>query len=1032
MNWKRAAIKNGILFIILFVFVLPVFGQTEEQKKHPKFPDLQKSIQAFSDSYSKGNYEIALKIAKETLELSKDIYGEEDLKTASIHNYIGIIHFYLGNYKEAVTHYQISLDIYLTNPKTSRVDIAASYNQFGAFFYSIGEYEKAAEYYNVALKKLENAKTKEESIMVAVIYNHIGLIYRAKGENIKAIEYYTLAKDLAVNINGEYDSLTATCYNNIGSALLNKGDIKNAILNIEKAHKIRLEIFKENPNHRTIGISYNNIAEAHRLNKNYDQALENYEEALKIFKLFGETHSLTTICYNNIADTYRAKGNYKKAIEEHKNNLSRRLNTIGINPLFIAFSYNNLAKALFDNGEHDAAIDNYKNALLIFEKFSDRYSHIELLRNLSIAYKAQSNIPAQIETLNQAVDLILKYRQSMGKDKEYFTQKFIPIFEELIQIYNEQGDYEKAFEISEKMRGLSMMEEINLKYALKSISPPKDSKEYNVFQDNSNKFLNLRGQMQGLDSQRVAALSRGEAGKAQLETISKKIMETQNQMDVIEKDFSKNPEYTKLRKFIPPSIKEIQKKLKDRNQVFLEYDLIQKDGKEELHVFVISPDGLKQAKWDVTGLSDKVKQLRSIISLEPSSRSFVRLKDSEKKEKWCNSKACLKLEENEEYKESILDLQNSFKNDAKLRYIQKVYQRDGSVKEEEATRKMEQLLKEVYSLTFNPILTKGLIKPNSKLVISPDNVLFNIPFSALKNEKGKYAIEEFEISLIHSASIWERLIKNGELNHTKPLFAMGNAVYDGFHNDSFRPRTEESIAQYEKTKNVTRKTYNAKELDESDHSDLNESLAEIQAVSTLVYKKKEDPEHIYLGIRANKDELYKKFENPKDIYRSVLFSVHGILNMESPELNSLLLTSRQRALKHKSEKNVFQNYEAANGKLTRDGTFKLGETIELGIKTDLLVMSACETSLGTEKAGEGMVGLPQGFLMGGANNVLATLWSISSTGTMFFMNEFFESYFQKEKTIPANSLQMIQKKFATKKDKYGDPFYWSPFVVYGK
>jgi CHAT domain-containing protein len=97
-------------------------------------------------------------------------------------------------------------------------------------------------------------------------------------------------------------------------------------------------------------------------------------------------------------------------------------------------------------------------------------------------------------------------------------------------------------------------------------------------------------------------------------------------------------------------------------------------------------------------------------------------------------------------------------------------------------------------------------------------------------------------------------------------------------------------------------------------------------------------------------------------------------------------------------------------------------------------MSACETSLGTEKAGEGMVGLPQGFLMGGANNVLATLWSVDDKGTMNFMKEFYSPYFKKNLS-PTVALRNAQKVLSVKGiqgQKYTDPFYWSPFVVYGK
>ncbi|MBL0264894.1 MAG: CHAT domain-containing protein [Leptospiraceae bacterium] len=113
----------------------------------------------------------------------------------------------------------------------------------------------------------------------------------------------------------------------------------------------------------------------------------------------------------------------------------------------------------------------------------------------------------------------------------------------------------------------------------------------------------------------------------------------------------------------------------------------------------------------------------------------------------------------------------------------------------------------------------------------------------------------------------------------------------------------------------------------------------------------------------------------------------------------------------------------------------MGDVAELDLKTDLLVMSACETSLGTVKAGEGMVGLPQAFLMGGANNVLATLWSVDDTGTMLFFKEYYKNLIDKKLTS-VDALKLTQKNLYKKTKAanidYTDPFYWSPFVVYGK
>ena len=196
-------------------------------------------------------------------------------------------------------------------------------------------------------------------------------------------------------------------------------------------------------------------------------------------------------------------------------------------------------------------------------------------------------------------------------------------------------------------------------------------------------------------------------------------------------------------------------------------------------------------------------------------------------------------------------------------------------------------------------------------------------------------------------------------------------------------------------------------------------------------------ERVYTNSFCNgKFCLWNGTQQHKRNYRTtriIHFSVHGLFFSDSPELNSLALTSRDTASKYTEEE--LKAYEEKYGKLNRDGFLKMGDVAELDLKTDLLVMSACETSLGTVKAGEGMVGLPQAFLMGGANNVLATLWSVDDTGTMLFFKEYYKNLIDKKLTS-VDALKLTQKNLYKKTKAasvdYTDPFYWSPFVVYGK
>jgi tetratricopeptide (TPR) repeat protein len=162
---------------------------------------------------------------------------------------------------------------------------------------------------------------------------------------------------------------------------------------------------------------------------------------------------MSLLLYNNLGVTYDYKGEYDKAIEYYTKDLVISLKTFGGEHPGVAGSYNNLGVAYRAKGEYDKAIEYHREAITILEKSGDRFGHVNSYLHLRNVYQKQNNEDKRIYSLKMATDIILKYRTQMGKDKEYFTQKFIPIFEELIQIYNDRGEYEKAFEISEKMRG---------------------------------------------------------------------------------------------------------------------------------------------------------------------------------------------------------------------------------------------------------------------------------------------------------------------------------------------------------------------------------------------------------------------------------------------------------------------------------------------------------------------------------------------------------------------------------------------------
>jgi CHAT domain-containing protein len=141
------------------------------------------------------------------------------------------------------------------------------------------------------------------------------------------------------------------------------------------------------------------------------------------------------------------------------------------------------------------------------------------------------------------------------------------------------------------------------------------------------------------------------------------------------------------------------------------------------------------------------------------------------------------------------------------------------------------------------------------------------------------------------------------------------------------------------------------------------------------------------------------------------FATHGILDSERPDRSGLVLSL------------VDRNGEA------RPGLLRLPDIYDLDLNADLVVLSACETALGKQVRGEGVIGLTEGFLFAGAQQVVATLWKIDDRSTAELMDSFYRGLLHEGLTPPA-ALRRAQLRLA-QSSRWNAPYYWAPFVLQG-
>jgi CHAT domain-containing protein len=171
------------------------------------------------------------------------------------------------------------------------------------------------------------------------------------------------------------------------------------------------------------------------------------------------------------------------------------------------------------------------------------------------------------------------------------------------------------------------------------------------------------------------------------------------------------------------------------------------------------------------------------------------------------------------------------------------------------------------------------------------------------------------------------------------------------------------------------------------------------------------PQNVSLAIGADAD--YQQATDPRLANYSLLhFATHGVFNSKQPALSGLLLSRVD-----------------LNGK-SKDGFLQLADIFNLNLNADQVVLSACETGLGEQIKGEGMVGITRGFFYAGARRVLVSLWRVNDEATAELMSKFYNALI-KQNLSPSLALRAAQQE-VRRQSKWSHPYYWSAFVLQGE
>lgn len=276
---------------------------------------------------------------------------------------------------------------------------------------------------------------------------------------------------------------------------------------------------------------------------------------------------------------------------------------------------------------------------------------------------------------------------------------------------------------------------------------------------------------------------------------------------------------------------------------------------------------------------------------------------------------------------------------------------------------------------------RGLLSGKSKVVVVPDGALHYLPLAPL--------LPGVAVTTLPSLTVLLAQRRSSPPPSGTTLVVMGDPVFD-LDDPRATDDAQRAALRAAGPIRVQRLPFTRRES---------------EAVASLVPAK---ARRLWLDFEATKDKLGPALGRPRYLH----LATHGVLDAAHPERSGLWFSRT-----------------TADGR-AQDGFLSLAEIYELELKAELVTLSACETALGAEVRGEGLIGLTRGFLHAGARSVLASVWKVNDQATERLMRAFYLGLFE-QKLPPALALARAQEALRSEA-RYRAPYYWAGFVLQGE
>lgn len=892
----------------------------------------------------------------------------------------------------------------------------------------LGQQNKALEYWSQALQLVRTLGDKREE---ATTLNNIAIVFGDTGEPARAVESYLSVIALWRQVGDRYAE--ARVQNNLGLAYNAEGEPRKALEHLNQS----LAVWQQVGNVRQSAATIQNICGVYEVLGDMQQALIGYEKALKSFSMLKDSAKQAGVL-NSIGFIYSLLGETSKALNYYDQSLEL-WHLVGDRQRE-AITLTNIGIAHATLGAGAKALQQYNSALKIQREVGDRRWEAFTLEELGDLYASQSELSKALASYEQALQL----RKALGdrwgeasvlngtgmvQSKLKAPDKAFDFHKQALSLYeaigDKRGQARAIYGIARAERDRGNLDEARkqIELALAKVEATRSDVSsqnlrttylatvenyYEFYIDLLMQFHKARP-AEGFDGLALGLSERARA-RSLLDRLAESHVEVQQGVDpaLLEKQRLLAEQ---LNAKVRRRVQLVSQKGGDAQLTALNNELNDLESQYDQVQAAIrkaSPQYAALTQPQPLGLKEIQKQLDpDTILLEYSlgdERSYVWLVTQ-------NSVKALELPKRSEIEPVAKRLYQTLTARSVTNRLETPEQRQ---------RRIDAA--DIESSEVNAELSRMILLPiagdlsATRVVVVASGALQYVPFAALSTQRitgNRRRTSYRPLILDHvvvnlpsaSALAVQRTGLAGRKLAPRAVAVIADPVFSATD-----PRMK-SAGAVAKQPSSTAETRIIEHVADKSTGSLN--------IRRLPFTRQEAEQ--ILAVAPRKGNLKAlDFNADRAIatggelskYRYVHFATHGYVDSERADYSAIVLSM------------VNEAGEA------RDGFLRVHDIYNLKLPAEMVVLSACETGLGREYKGEGLVGLTQGFMYAGARRVTVSLWNVNDQATADLMARFYRGMLR-EKKSPADALRTAQIEMM-RLTKWRSPYFWAAFVMQGE